>query len=320
MKINQLFELDKNFSYGYDQGLYNLRQTKKSKFNCYYRRAQYNPTSFKEECIKVCNQISDYAASLNKIPVVLLSGGCDSEVVVRSFIESGKKFKVITNRFLNDLNLQEISYIDSFFKKYNFPLEFVDIDVESWLLSAEAEEMANISKCTRPEMLPTMKLMSDVYFKLNGIPVLGNGDFYVSKDINPYDRMNLNLKSYQWNYIEYEYILAWMRYAAETGIQGSINFFQQTPEIVLAMGDHPLMKRLFEKNIIGKQSSRSTKYLIYKQFWNDLELRPKFHGGENIKNVCDFLRKTKLVQHRNYNEKWKMPVNDFLNSLRFEND
>jgi hypothetical protein len=317
MEINHLFKLDKNFSYGYDGGLYNLRQDKNSKFNCYYRKATYNPISFKDECIRVCNEISDYAVSANRIPIVLLSGGCDSEVVVRSFIESGKKFKVVSNRFLNDLNSQEIAYIEKFSKKYNFEVEYVDIDIETWLSGKEALEMADISKCTRPEMLPTMKLMSEVYFKLNGVPVLGNGDFYVSKDINPYDRMNLNIRSYQWNYIEYEYILAWMRYAAKTSIQGSINFFQQTPEIVLSMGNHPLMKELFEKNIVGKQSSRSTKYLVYKEYWNDIELRPKFHGGEKIKNICDFLRKTKLIQYRDYDTKWKLPVNDFLNMLKY---
>jgi hypothetical protein len=308
--------LDENFSYGYDSGLYNLRISKDSIFNCYYKQAKYLPSSFKDECIKVAIKTSDYAKTQNRIPIILLSGGADSEVVVRSFIDSGRSFVAVTNIFEKKLNFHEIEYVLRFQKKHKFDLEFVNIDIEKWLLSEESLMMAEESKCLRPEMLPTMKLMHDIYFKMNGIPVLGNGDFYVSKDLDMTARLKYNQIKYKWNYVEFEYILAWMRYAVQKKIIGSINFFQQTPEIVLSMAMHPRMKNLFSEQPIGKHSSRSTKYLIYNDSWNDVEPRIKFHGGEKISGLCDYLRKTILnKKYHCYNDRWKIEINDFIKRL-----
>ena len=312
--------LDENFSYGYDEGKYNLRVSNDSVFRCFYKEASYIPKSFKEECIKVCEKISDYSISEKKLPMILLSGGADSEVVVRSFIDAGRKFLAVTNRFKHGLNQHEVDYVIDFQKKYKFDLKFVDIDVEEWLLSSEADMMAEESKCTVPEMLPTMKLIDQVYFNLGGIPVLGNGDLYVSKDVDMHSRIEHNKISYVWNYVEFEYILAWMRYAVQKKIIGAINFFQYTPEIVLAMGLHPKMRYIFNNNSKGKQSSRSTKYLVYKDNWDDLLTRPKFHGGEKIYDICDYLRKNKLAKYRGYSQKWKKPVELFFKDLGYHDD
>ena len=111
--------LDQNFSYGYDGGLYNLRTSPDSKFECHYQKAKYMPSlvdGYKEEAIKICNHISDYAIANKQIPTILLSGGLDSEVVVRAFIDSGREFQCVTHRFANDLNKHEIEYIDYFCK------------------------------------------------------------------------------------------------------------------------------------------------------------------------------------------------------------
>lgn len=307
--------LDKNFSYGYNDGLYNLRQTYDDIFCCYYRRASYVPTSFKDECHKVALDISNYARSKNTVPVVLLSGGLDSEVVVRSFLEVGREFEVLTTRFSNNLNHHEISYVKKFCNKNKIPIEYFDLDVREWLLSEEAMEMAEDSKCINPEMLPTMKLIKEVS-KQKKIPVLGNGDLYVSKEINPDWRMGGSEEKYQWMYIEYEYILAWMRYCIKHQIIGSINFYQQTPEIVLSMALDPMITDLVKNNIVGKQSSRSTKYMIYKKYWSDIEIRPKHHGGEKIYPLCDFIRKDILnKQYKAYTSKWKMPFDNFVDML-----
>jgi hypothetical protein len=311
-----IYSVDENFSYGYNENFYNLRESSSDKFSCYYQKAQYVPTSFKEESIKVCEKISDYAKKINRVPVVLLSGGLDSEVVVRSFVDSGKDFSVITNRFFENLNAHELYYIEKLSKKYNLSVEYKDLDVINWLVSSdESNFLAHESKCLRPQMLPTLKLLIYVY-EQGGFPVLGNGDLYASKEINPQWRMSGKGEKYIWNYIEYEYILAWLRYCVRNNIEGSINFFQQTPEIVLAMALDPMIQDLVKNNPVGKQSTRSTKYLVYKKYWNDVELRPKFHGGENIDNVCDYIQKTRLNKfYRSYNDKYKLGFDNFVNRL-----
>jgi hypothetical protein len=308
--------LDENFSYGYDYGIYNLRSSSQSQFNCYYTRASRMPQSFREECVTVCKKISDYAISQNKIPYVLLSGGLDSEIVVRSFVESGRDFRIITSRFQNNLNDHEIEYVEKLCNSVNINPYYIDIDIEDWLTSNEAFNYARDSQCIYAEMLSTMKVMSDVYFKMNGIPVLGNGDLYVSKEINPVWRMENSDKKYQWNYIEFEYIVAWARYAVKKEILGAINFFQHTPELVLSMALDPLISNLISSSPVGKQSTRSTKYIVYKKYWPEIELRPKFHGGERIEDLCDEINRGKLFREfSSYNTRWEMKFTTFIKNL-----
>lgn len=297
-KINLL---DENFSYGYNEGRYNTRSSG-SEFKCYYTRANYIPISFKQECLRVCEQISHRAESLNKIPYVLLSGGADSEVVLRSFIESNKPFKVITNRFSKDLNSHEVEVVEKLSKKLNVDVLYQDLDIEEWLSSSESLSLAEQSKCYQAEMLPTMKLMDYVHQELKGIPVLGNGDFYANRIDG------------DWNYIEYEYILAWLRYAVAKEMTAAVNFFQQTPEIVLAVGTDPIMTEIFESPEIDSINSRYAKYKIYEKYWN-VEIREKFHGCELIQNLCDQVQQKFLYTYKDYTDKWKMPVHDFLKIL-----
>jgi hypothetical protein len=192
-------------------------------------------------------------------------------------------------------------YVEKFLKSHNLTAEYIDIDVESWLESNEALRMAELSKCPYSEMLPTMKLIDYVYTQLNGIPVLGNGDFYAS------------IIEGKWMYVEFEYILSWMRYCVEKNIIGAINFFQQTPEIVLAMGRDPLISKTIEDGF--KPNLRSTKYMIYQKYWNDVEIRQKFNGAEKIQNICDKINNTVLTQYSDYKSKWIMPLEDFLSML-----
>lgn len=307
--------LDENFSYGYDGELYNLRSSAQSIFECHYQRAKYWPYSFKQECVNVCAKISDYAATANRVPTVLLSGGLDSEIVVRAFIESGKEFRTITHKFDNDLNQQEITAIEQFCSLQGIIPNYRSIDIEEWLISDDAAELAEQSKCVRPEMLHTAKLLTEVWNE-GGLPVLGNGDLYLSKEINPSWRMDSDTKKYVWTYIEYEYILAWMRYCSSLGITGAINFFQQTPEIVLAMATETEIQELVDESPVGKQSSRTAKYQVYKKYWPDIVARPKYHGGEKISSLCDYLQKSLLnIRYVEYTEKWKKPFDQFVKDL-----
>jgi len=202
-----------------------------------------------------------------------------------------------------------------FRSKNNISVEYFDIDIKNWLMGEESMKMAEESKCVTPEMLPTMKLIKEVA-RQKKIPVLGNGDLYVSKEINPEWRMGRSLKKYQWTYIEYEYILAWMRYCVAHNIVGSVNFYQQTPEIVLAMALDPAIQDVVTNNTVGKQSTRSTKYIVYKKNWPDVELRPKHTGGEKIYPLCDLLRKTVFnKRYHLYTIQWKMPFDKFVDML-----
>ena len=305
------------FAYGYGNSTWNLRTELDNNFNCLYHRAKYVPEDFKKECVKVANDISVFAKQMHKKPYVLFSGGLDSEIVIRSFLESGNDFEIIVNRFSHNLNVHETDSVARVCKELHLNPIYRDIDISSWLTSEECLSLADESKCTRAEMLPTMKLLKDVYVEMNGIPVLGNGDFYMSKDLDPVSRIEDNQIKYQWNYVEFEYILAWLRYAVKNEIQASINFFQQTPEILLCMANDIEFQKLVLENPLGRHTSRSRKYNVYKRYWPEILIREKFHGGENITNLCDYVQKKYLNNnYRNYTSKLKIPYEKFVSMIK----
>lgn len=295
-------EIDQHFSFGYNGNRHNLRQHQSDTFQCSYSKASRTVMPFKDECLNVCEIISNYSNTNKKIPYVLLSGGADSEVVVRAFLELGRPFKVITNRFAKDLNAHEIEIVDKLSKELDFEVIYVDIDILTWLGSPKSLRMAEQGKCFQAEMLPTTNLMDYVYFELNGIPVLGNGDFYA------------NQLDGDWKYVEYEYILSWCRYAIANQMTAAINFFQMTPEIVLSVGRDPIMLELFQSSQTEIINSRYAKYRIYQEHWN-IQIREKYHGCELIQDRCDQMQKDFLSAYKPYTDKWKMPVHEFLHRL-----
>jgi hypothetical protein len=311
------YTLDNHFNFGYNSGLFNLDAASPlAEFTCTYSRAKYIPTSFKQECINTAKNLAESAAALNRTPVILLSGGLDSHVVVKAFNEIDTKYHTATVRFKNDFNLHELIYVEKLKQQNNLSHEYLDIDVEEWLLSDEAMHTADQSLCAYPQMLTTMKLMKHVWDQ-GGLPILGNGDFYAVRMMNPTWRLhNFNAKKYQWEYVEYEYILAWFRYAIKNGIVGGLGFFQHNPEIALAMGIEDHIVNMIGGTDEGKQSTRSSKYLVYKKYWPDFEDRQKFHGGEKISGLCDMIRKNILLpKYGDFERKWTMDYFKYIDLL-----
>lgn len=307
--------IDNHFVFGYNQIPFSRKLNVDSdEFFCRYSRCRRVPNSFKEECIQTARDIREQSQNLNRIPFIFLSGGLDSEVVVKAFIDAAVKFKVISFRFKNNLSSHETYYIDKFVKKHNLDHQYYDINPD-WLVSEQAEQFAEQAQCSMSEMLPHMKLIKHVWNELNGFPVLGNGDLYVSKDISIDWIFDRTKPKYQWNYIEYEYILAWNRFAIYNNILGSLNFFMHNPEIVLSMIEDPDMFKCINNQIAHKLSSRSTKAVVYIKSWRDLEPRMKYHGSEKLGGRCIELNKKYIVRFQTTG-KWTVSIDQFIEMLK----
>lgn len=312
------YTLDNNLVYGYNGGLFNhFEKTAPGTLECSYARATRIPGTFQDECYAVARQLSADAAAMNRIPMVFLSGGYDSEVTVRAFLDIGLPFQAVTFRLKHNLNRHELYYIEQFSKRYNFEVRYANIDIEEWLKTSDAAHKYDVSRCHYAEMLPHMVLMDLVWEQWQGMPVLGNGDLYVTRDINPAWRMkDFSQPKYIWNYLEYEYILAWFRYAVYKKMLGGIGFFQHTPEITLSMALEPEMNAVCMNQNPYKMSSRSTKYVIYKKYWPDLLDRLKYDGGELTKGLYyKFLFDHGNTRMVSYQDVWKMPFPEFQSRI-----
>jgi hypothetical protein len=309
------YTIDNHFTFGYNGIPFAEKKNYETdKFFCTYSRCSREPGTFKEECINTAREVSEQAEKLSRTPYIFLSGGLDSEVVTKAFIDVGVEFKVISFRFKDNFSSHEMHYIDKFIEKHGLDHSYYDID-PNWLTSDEADAYFEQSQCSQSEMLPHMKLIDYVWNNLNGFPVLGNGDLYVSKDIAVDWIFDKSKPKYQWNYIEYEYILAWNRFAVRNKILGCLGFFMHNPEIVLAMMQDPDMKKCINNEIPYKMSSRSTKTVVYIKSWNDLEPRLKYHGSEQLGGLCIELNRKYSTKFRTTSI-WEIPVNKFKEMLQ----
>lgn len=300
------YTLDDNLRFGYGSGLFNpIEKTGPNTMWCSYARATRTPLSFPDECVRTAQLLKQQADSLGRDVYVLLSGGVDSEVTAKAFIEAGISFQPITFRFNHGLNEHELVYVRKFCERHGLETQYYDIDIGSWSQTIEARDLFVNSQAQYFEMVPHMKLMNVIWNELNGIPVMGNGDLFLEKSATG-----------QWQYVEFEYILAWFRHAIRNGVLGGIGFFQHTPEMTLAALQDPQMETLGlgrdEKANRLLQDGRMAKYVMYHKHWPDLERRKKFHGGEFVQRwyapLVASLRARRAVQ---YDDKWTMPYAQF---------
>jgi hypothetical protein len=275
-------------------------------FVCAYRTATRLPMSFRDECLNTARVVHAQAAALGRIPYVLLSGGLDSEVVVKAFLEVGLPFRTITFRYAKQLNHHETSAVARFLERHNVPHEFYELDAEQFALSAEAEALFLDTHCSYFEMVPTMKLMQVVHER-GGLPVLGNGEVLYARQ----DR--------QWKYIEYEYDLAWYRFEARYKVPGVMGFFQHTPEMMLAMMNEPRMLALEENRnrlAVMLPHSREIKYSVYFDHWPDLERRRKFDGGELTRKIFKPIDKRLTATYAvQYDDTFTLPLAELRTTL-----
>jgi len=270
------YTLDDHFTFGYGSGLFNPgEKSVDARLWCGYTRSTREPGSFKEECVNTARLIGARAAELNRPVYVCLSGGMDSEVVVKAFLAAEVPFTTITFRFNGGLNSHELRFVNRFVARHQLKHVFFDMSILDWIKSDEAADMFHGAQAAAFSLMPHMKILSHVWFELGGLPVLGNGDIYLENGDEG------------WKYVELEYMLSWFRHAIRFRILGAIGFFQFTPEITLAMLRDPRIERL-GRNVDSYankiyQTSRFIKYSIYRTHWPDLAMRAKYSGQEFVK-------------------------------------
>lgn len=276
------------------------------RFICEYGIAKYIPVSFKDECINTAKRINEEAKAAGLIPTICLSGGLDSEVIVKSFIDAGVDFRLATFRFPDKLNEHELAYVNMFCKRHNLQTEFLDIDIKNFIVSEEAEK---IFVETRAKYLPYVshiKLIQHIWNN-GGYPVVG-------------EEGQLERAGTEWSYVEHEHDRTLFRYCEIHDIEGCMGFLQHTPEILLAMFQDPRMVELgLGKNKLANillYTSRKIKYEMYIECWPNLVPRPKMTGAERIEQlVAEHTRLLYVKYGTDENRHWKMSYTDFINIL-----
>lgn len=267
-----------HFEFGYERdGVFQPFVARKSSTDMWtvkYGRSLRMPLSFRSECYETARTIR---RNTNEAIVVLFSGGADSEVALRSFVESGVEVSAAILRFADDLNVHDYAWAVMICETLKVPYRFYDLDLRTFW-KTDALAYANSTQCVSPQLLSTMWLVDQV----SGYPVLGSGEHYIAKrsPSNPSQASGEYPRTH-WDLIEKEKIAAWYRHFLVRRRDGCPGFFQYTPELMLSWLVDPMGLDLWNDRIHGKRDSMSTKLRFYKQHF-DIKDRPKYSGFEKL--------------------------------------
>ena len=110
---------DDHFQFGWGDGMFNFND-RQGEFWVKFGRAKYQPVSFRQECVRAAGLIAQHAA---KPILICYSGGIDSEIVVRSFQESGADFEVVIMKLKYDnddhTNKHDTKYAFEYIEQHN---------------------------------------------------------------------------------------------------------------------------------------------------------------------------------------------------------
>lgn len=116
----------------------------------------------------------------NNLPIKLfLSGGIDSEVMAEAFLLAQVNFEVVIGRYNDDLNYHDYKDAVAFCEQHNLKVEFIDIDVFSFLENGGALKYAQELGCRSPQIAVHLHMLDQV----SGFCILaGNPIFPVFKN------------------------------------------------------------------------------------------------------------------------------------------
>lgn len=271
------------------------RQADSDQWFVQYGRAVRIPMNFRLECLQAAREI---AAQAGPLPItVLFSGGMDSEVVLRSFVEAGVPVEAAILRFKDDFNLHDYSWAILACENLGVKFKIFDLDLLAFWAGAGLE-YAERTQCVSPQLLPTMWLADQI----EGFPVLGSGENYLVK------------KEMQWLLLEKERIAAWYRHFLVQNRPASPGFFQWSPELMLAWLVDPLAIDLWQNRRPTELDSKIVKIRIYQAHFNVMK-RLKYTGFEKVQQAELIIRQKLTDRFAGCDQVFETAIPDLVSML-----
>lgn len=267
-----------HLQFGWGNGTYNF-DNKFGEFWVRYGRTEYQPISFKKECVRAAKLIGE---SAKKPILIFFSGGIGSEIMVRSFQEAGVPFEVAVMK----LKYRHDDHINEHETRRAFEISIED-DIICHTMTLDLE---NYFKNILPELCKQYKtnnwskLMVTEMIKhySNYHCIIGDGNIELRRHKTNGRRGLTGL------YLEEELVNT---AAIETAYRASTTvcnrFFMYTPELMLSWLTDPQVSHWIKyENALTSQYTNLNyygikTYTMYKH-WPDMHIRPKYSGIERM--------------------------------------
>lgn len=247
-------------------------QTGALEFKTTYGQLTRIPGSFKYELERTASSTLDHYPGLR--PTIFFSGGVDSELILRSYVNIGADPKVFIIRYESDINIYDVSYAVTICSILNLSYTIIDFNLGKFFEN-DAEQFADESQIDRPRMLPSLKYadFSD------GLSIVGHSDMSWARPTN-----NYNIKE-EWECHDYESDIGCDKYNRLHNRPAIYQWWRWSPELVYSFTQLDWFKRLTNDEYIGKLGINSTKIYGYREAFPDLISRKKHTGFEKVEPV-----------------------------------
>jgi len=257
--------------------------------------------SFKEEMLTAARSTMDHYSGLK--PCVYFSGGLDSELVLRSYIDIGADPIVNIFRFEDYINEYDVSYAIVICETLGVKYNVIDFNVKKFFEN-DAESISDIAQIDRPRGLPQLRFLDYT----EGFAVLGIGDPRWTRSVKD---------NTPWILLDQEHDTGWDKYILHKGMPAIAQWFKWTPELVLAYTELDWFKNLVINNKwTGREGVTSTKIIGYKEAYPDLLQRDKKTGMEPIDSLINEFER--FLEKKNNGLPYRQVVPRTLDELRKE--
>lgn len=265
------FTHNNHLKYWIDDKLYGSRQEVYDKYRVEVGRIDpdhYRTSNYQAEQKRTADLIyQDYGKDF----VVMFSGGTDSEIVIKSFLEIGIKPRCVFIRFKDNYNDGDYQIALKIAMLHDLELEIFDFDVLDFYNSGQAAEFAAEIQCRQIAYLTVYNAIREL-----GVPAVMGGEMLLRRVIPQ------NAES-EWYYTfrENEDASA-MRFSNTYGIPLVNEWFSYTPEMMAYYLEHPGIQNLISNKYNYKLGSVSSKNRILHDLIPGLVRKQKTHGYENL--------------------------------------
>jgi hypothetical protein len=227
----------------------------------------YSKNTFQSELRRVADLVyKDYGKNF----ALFLSGGTDSEIVLRNFLSIGIKPTCFTIRFLDDYNISDVLESIELAKDLGVKLNIIDFDIKEFYYSGQSSEFAKKIQCTQITYL----MVYHNILKIN-LPAVMGGELLLKRNINT------DPSTWYYCFRENEDASA-IRFSNLYNLPLVNEWFSYTPEVMLYYLEDPDIKNLVSTKYNYKLTSVSSKNTILKRLLPEIRVRKKTHGFENL--------------------------------------
>jgi hypothetical protein len=263
-----MFYKDNWLSWTYDDGPeYGSKLSPQAEMKLILRNTITQPVkSYYEELLENGRAIYEL---FNEPLSLLFSGGVDSEVVLRVYLDLKIPIKVYIFKYKNNYNIIEFTHAVAECEKLNVTPIIIDFDLEKFFEN-EAYDFMLKTYAMGPGWLPHMKMTEFV----DGIPIIGSGEPYFRRTSRDWTT------SHPWVYQIDEHSHHWAVYHTVIGRKTITDWYEYSPELLVSFSKLPYVQNLINDRIRGKLSTETSKVLIHQAYWPDLQQRQKLVGFE----------------------------------------